>query len=60
MGASLACLTVAARCGVEEGLVAAEAAVRAGLRTVVPVKGQNPATLLLRLAQTDRQSPEEK
>ncbi len=31
MGASLACCTVAARCGVEEGLVAADAAVRAGL-----------------------------
>jgi pyruvate,orthophosphate dikinase len=50
----------AARGAVLATAAGAEAAVRAGLRTVVPVKGQNPATLLLRLAQTDRQSPEEK
>lgn len=50
----------AARGAVLATAAGAQAAAHAGLHTVVPVKGQNPATLLLRLAQTDRQPPEEK
>lgn len=49
----------AARGAVLATAAGARAAVHAGLRTVVPVQGQNPATLLLRLAQTDCQPPEE-
>ncbi|MCW3012982.1 MAG: pyruvate, phosphate dikinase [Solirubrobacterales bacterium] len=49
----------AARGAVLATAAGAEAAVRARLRTVVPVPGQHPATLLLRLAQATDPSQEE-
>jgi pyruvate,orthophosphate dikinase len=50
----------AARGGVLATAAGAAAVVRAGVATVVPVPGQNPVTLLLRLAQASAQPEEER